>query len=1200
MAITREQFIKLRKRGASVEDIQRFADSRKTKKRGMIQNFGIGVAKTGLKDMRSFLKLVLPQAAEKALDIDKVPEEWMTPRGGAQKAGATIAGIAEYFIPATGALKAGRALRGTKRVSELGKFGQRASQLGAQSLVEGVGGLGVGTVQEGELNKQAWREGATSLVAPGALALGGKVFRLLGGGKVANRFKNAIGKSLKPTMKFGTKVEKYYDDAVRAFKTIDEDKLLGTKALFKEADGITPRNPETVSETFEALSAAKKRVFKSYDDIAKESGEMGATLGTKLTDLQKNLRAVIKDKGWSKKAKTYMRTQINDLNDLKNVSPVKIQDRIKELNKRINWSRGGIGKIKNNIDASIVVKLRGALDELIESTTGKAGAGYQALRNQYGALKTIEHDLTRETLKQARKNTKGFFDVTDVFTGADIASGILTGNPATLAKGAAGRGFKEWLKFLNDPDRHIKEAFKIIEKLKIPKGAMEKLNLETLPKYFTGGASRLIPKRAKKYLKGKGETPTTKNLTTEAKKYKTAEEFVDAFHRGKVGLKYHITDNPNFKISTKIEPSDVPAGMGTKKVLSKTEFEKQLQADVKIFRERRLKSEEEIQKFLDVQRKQYTGEGGLMTTQNLDAWLEKGVLLGDRKYVAIIDTSTVPAKNIIDSTRGFGNEQLITLPSKARVVDVVTIEEALKLQKANQEILEQTIKGKSQLIDIFNKAKPTVIKKKVKKKAQKSVDDSLLKSILKDQRGEMSLAKFEGLENLTLKTVEKLKGRTAVNKQFISDLTNAPDIKQIERQIIRETLAKMPEGKVNVKEFADSIALDERVLQLNTKIHNVETQGNNWIGVGGEDAVLPQKIRGQIEDYGEKIYESNVETPFASEKHFPGDTKNYFAHTRYEDLPDKRYIAGQYQAMNDTKDVRRILEVQSDLLQEGAKILEREMVHAKNILNNPTYKASNEAAFKNPDSRRLIVEEAQRRLDELQNLKNTYMKTWFNRIIKEEIRDAAVAGKTKLQFPTGETAMKVEGLGEFDEGASWVLNNNQRLSFIDRGSNYTKPKVGQEISRIGTIGDNWVITDVLEDGKFKAMPEGAMQQAVEDAGIATDNMSAQELWEEFDGAIKNINLEFIEQFDISGKINTEDAVYKFYEKQIRNSLKKERPDMKLITDAQGVTWWEIPIIETDATQAITAHSLAPLLVPGTAAGVSATVIKRKQKRKRAK
>jgi hypothetical protein len=42
-------------------------------------------------------------------------------------------------------------------------------------------------------------------------------------------------------------------------------------------------------------------------------------------------------------------------------------------------------------------------------------------------------------------------------------------------------------------------------------------------------------------------------------------------------------------------------------------------------------------------------------------------------------------------------------------------------------------------------------------------------------------------------------------------------------------------------------------------------------------------------------------------------------------------------------------------------------------------------------------------------------------MVREEIKKAAQDGKTKLQFPTGETAMKIEGLG--DEHSYGIYEN---------------------------------------------------------------------------------------------------------------------------------------------------------------------------------
>lgn len=94
--------------------------------------------------------------------------------------------------------------------------------------------------------------------------------------------------------------------------------------------------------------------------------------------------------------------------------------------------------------------------------------------------------------------------------------------------------------------------------------------------------------------------------------------------------------------------------------------------------------------------------------------------------------------------------------------------------------------------------------------------------------------------------------------------------------------------------------------------------------------------------------------------------------------------------MADNK-TRRVIEVQSDLYQKGN--LEREYERI-------------------PYSERLGVpgEHEKIRKGQLDKLAQYNDPTAHFRMIREEIKKAAQDGKTKLQFPTGETAMKIEGL----------------------------------------------------------------------------------------------------------------------------------------------------------------------------------------------
>ena len=79
----------------------------------------------------------------------------------------------------------------------------------------------------------------------------------------------------------------------------------------------------------------------------------------------------------------------------------------------------------------------------------------------------------------------------------------------------------------------------------------------------------------------------------------------------------------------------------------------------------------------------------------------------------------------------------------------------------------------------------------------------------------------------------------------------------------------------------------------------------------------------------------------------------------------------------------------------------------------------------------------------------------------------------------------------------------------------------------------------------------------------------------------------VETFDISGKVDTSNPIYRFYEKEVQRYLKRIEPNMKQVTDEQGVTWFELPIKKGQAKEPITAFGKAKIgaLVGG--AGVTA-------------
>lgn len=406
---------------------------------------------------------------------------------------------------------------------------------------------------------------------------------------------------------------------------------------------------------------------------------------------------------------------------------------------------------------------------------------------------------------------------------------------------------------------------------------------------------------------------------------------------------------------------------------------------------------------------------------------------------------------------------------------------------------------------------------------------------------------FEGFTDLSTKLLEKLKGRTTVSKQFISDLTNSPDLKQAEKDTIRKALEDAGD-EINVPDFANRVK-SELLPLITTTPRNI----SKYRGDAGryESINLPDELRGPVANYQERVYESPIKTS-AGEIHFSaargGTPENYFAHTRIEDLPDNK--------------TRRVIEAQSDLFQKGRLENERGGVYDNTILSEANQrvedlrqKISLAMQLKHDTTKlrealneaKATVEKFKPREAEIDRLE-PYRNTWHERIIREEVKQAAKDGKTKLQFPTGETAMKIEGLGD---NTQWSFRDDMLYTQKLTGD---KLKVGMEVQQGAgnellqrhNLDDrgSWIITDVLGDGKFKAVSKGNYDNIV--AGPYDE------------AGRKRIFDREAETFDISGKVDTENPIYRFYEKTVRKYL-TNKYGAKEVTDPQGVKWMEIDI-----------------------------------------
>lgn len=510
-----------------------------------------------------------------------------------------------------------------------------------------------------------------------------------------------------------------------------------------------------------------------------------------------------------------------------------------------------------------------------------------------------------------------------------------------------------------------------------------------------------------------------------------------------------------------------------------------------------------------------------------------------------------------------------------------------------------------------------------------------------------SLDVYKESGDITTKILKDLEGKTTVSKQYILDATNRGDVKQVEKDLIR-SIVSTESDKVNVKDFAEKVKLELLPLYIKNKKITKDQQEKNLNAkgvfieqdmsgdanivdangelldydeldaetkalydeyIGGayqyseirgqryEGVVLPDEQRGSVKDYRENVYESPVPTS-AGRVHFSG-VQNYFGHTRIEDMASTKlddvvgFNTGRIKE-KPASGIRRVIEVQSDLYQKGRAETSTRLDSARRVmaLNN------SEIAKDSTDQERIDFlqkhnEELQQIINEDSKIEQYNSPTAHFRMIREEIRSATLDGKDVLQFPTGETAMKIEGLGSVTAFHETYMSG---MRAVDPDT----LKVGKEVFEAG--GNNaWIITDVLGGGKFKAVQKDfASAYDKSNYNIIEDTTGGGEkIWmlqkegRFFQATLENFSKEIMpdkqygtfsskekaqkwldaftapeykkqaldsvsETFDISGKVDTNNPIYKFYEKEVGRYLKNNYK-AEIVTDNKGVTWYEVKL-----------------------------------------
>ena len=335
---------------------------------------------------------------------------------GLDKAGMVVEAVKKALIyePQT---QAGKELLETTSYP-FKKLGDVAEKVGSAIEKKGSPNLGatVKTAIEGApaLFTVAWM-GGRAVLKPTKAGLSKKISKITTEGIEKGARPSVAGKR---TFSQG---ERYSRSATTAVRQIVENKdnLALTGSGGEVVYGALPQNLKQFSQ---AIEQTKRNVFNEYNQMAKKAGDKGAVVD--LVPIADEIQMVAGNK------------IVNDLNPNVAKYAEKLSERIRERGAyTAAEAQDAIATLNNNleafyknpsyenasvvyIDSLLVNNLRKSLDSIIE---GASGQGYQRLKNTYGSLKTIERDVYRRSVVDARKNAKGLLDFTDVFSGFHAA-----------------------------------------------------------------------------------------------------------------------------------------------------------------------------------------------------------------------------------------------------------------------------------------------------------------------------------------------------------------------------------------------------------------------------------------------------------------------------------------------------------------------------------------------------------------------------------------------------------------------------------------------------------------------------------------------------------------------------------------------------------------------------------------------------------
>ena len=295
-----------------------------------------------------------------------------------------------------------------------------------------------------------------------------------------------IEKSIKPTVKGKMNqadYNKFIDDTLDVVDYMDKNRSI-LQYTDDAWEKIVWKLPTNLRETSEALGNMKKSLYDQYNNIAKMAWDNWARVNMNkafqnLDDLERDVSQNIANPQTKGIVENFKNQLLEYTDDAGTIAIEDAQKLTQDFNKQLTafFKNPNMKDVsKNSIISQLNKWTKEAINDSIDDALNQgiknwssASQEYQALKWMYGKIKTIEDEVAKRALVEARKNIKGLSPtILDSFAWWEATEALLTMDVWKLGKAAAMKFIWKYYKYLNDPNTQINNLFNLVQKTNNP------------------------------------------------------------------------------------------------------------------------------------------------------------------------------------------------------------------------------------------------------------------------------------------------------------------------------------------------------------------------------------------------------------------------------------------------------------------------------------------------------------------------------------------------------------------------------------------------------------------------------------------------------------------------------------------------------------------------------------------------------------